>query len=469
MPENLRYGGGVEATILNPVVAVVLLLAGLLIFFLPQKKAIIPFLVFSVVIPLDQVIVIAGLHFPVLRILLLFAMVRILLIRGQGSREFFAGGMNRIDMAVIALSIVTAVAGVLLFQDDGAVIFQLGQLYSVFCTYVVFRCLVRDRDDVYRVIRVFAWIAFALALEMAYERIGGTNLYAKLGGARAGYYATLWVRDGKIRATGPFGVSILAGTFGAVLVPLFLGLWLTERKQRAVALLGAISATVMTVACNSSTPVAGYLAGLVGLALWPFRRATRLIRWAIVIVLVSLHMVMKAPVWSLIARIDITGGSSGDHRYQLINQTILHFWDWWLIGTASNASWGWDMWDTANQYVSSAVSSGLPGLILFIAVIVYGFKYVGRARRNAPDKKEALFFWALGSALLAHTVSFVGISYWDQTILAWYALLAMISAVAVPSKAPAAAPRFAPDLEFAPESHIVARAGRLSSPWLQDR
>jgi hypothetical protein len=34
----------------------------------------------------------------------------------------------------------------------------------------------------------------------------------------------------------------------------------------------------------------------------------------------------------------------------------------------------------------------------------------------------------LGSALFAHVVAFVGISYWDQTQVVWYGLLAAISA-----------------------------------------
>ena len=100
------------------------------------------------------------------------------------------------------------------------------------------------------------------------------------------------------------------------------------------------------------------------------------------------------------------------------------------------------MWDTANQYVANAISGGLLALILFIAVIVYGFKYVGRARQAAPDKRQALFLWALGAALFAHTISFIGITLWDQSIVEWYALLALIGAVAVPRKAPIAVRQF---------------------------
>ena len=121
----------------------------------------------------------------------------------------------------------------------------------------------------------------------------------------------------------------------------------------------------------------------------------------------------------------------------LIDQCIRHFGDWWLFGVKDTSVWGWDMWDTANQYVGTCDNSGLLPFILFLAVLVYGFKYLGRARRVPPedDKKTALFIWALGSALFANVIAFFGISYFDQTMVSWYALLAMISAAtAVRSK-----------------------------------
>jgi len=172
---------------------------------------------------------------------------------------------------------------------------------------------------------------------------------------------------------------------------------------------------------------------------------------------------MKAPVWHLITRI----GSSGSayHRYALINQTILHFWQWWLFGTRSNGSWGWDMWDTANQYVSDAVNGGLLTLLLFVAILVYGFKYLGVARRAAAEKHQALFFWSLAVALFVHTVSFFGISYWDQSIVGWYALLAFISATAVPQKMKAPVPQFRRGLELATEARVIAPTNQLASPW----
>ena len=310
VPEHLRFGGGVSATVFNPAVALVLILAGVLMCVLPQKKVVVPFLLAFILIPYDQILVVAGLHFPSLRIVILFGMIRIFLIKGRGDWKMFSGGLNGVDKALILLTAVSAVAGVLLFQTGQALAYQLGTAYTALGTYLVLRCLVRDHDDVIRAIQVLSFIVIVVAGVMVFEQFtGGWNPYALLGGARAGVFATDMGRDGHVRAMGSFSQPILAGTFAAVTVPLFSSVWLAEKKHRFSAIMGVVGAMVMVLACNSSTPLMGLFAGLVGLCLWPVRNMTRMIRWGIVLVLVSLQVVMKAPVYHLITRFDISGSS----------------------------------------------------------------------------------------------------------------------------------------------------------------
>jgi hypothetical protein len=431
-PGQLKFGGGVAQTILHPAVLIVILIAGILTCVLPRRKAVVPFLLAAILTPMDQVLVIGSLHFFMLRVLVLFGIIRILKDTLWSKRALFSGGMNKIDVAVILLTVFTALNGILLFQASGAVINQLGNLYTVFGVYFLLRFLIRDEEDIVRTIQTMAGIAAIVAAVMTYEVATGHNPYAMLGGARVADYASLAMRDDRFRARGPFGHSILAGTFGAVLLPLFVALWWKARKHRMIAVMGIISATVITVACNSSTPVLGYAAGVLALCLWPLRQWMRAMRWAILLTLVCLQLVLKNPVWHLITRIDIIGGSSSWHRFMLVDQCIRHFGDWWLLGVKDTSGWGWEMWDTANQYVSVCANSGLLPFILLLGILIYGFKYLGRARRAAgKDRKRALFIWGLGSALFANVVAFFGISYFDQTMVAWYGLLAMIPAAMV--------------------------------------
>jgi hypothetical protein len=238
-----------------------------------------------------------------------------------------------------------------------------------------------------------------------------------------------------------FGHPILAGTFGAITLPLFVGLW-CKAGNRVSASLGVVAATVITLVSVSSTPAVAFVGSIGALCLWPLRRTMRLIRWGLVLSLLSLHVVMKAPVWALIGRMDVVGGSSGWHRYYLVDQFIRRFGDWWLLGTKDYANWGWTMWDVANQYVAIGQSSGLLPFIFFLVVIVYGFKYLGRARKAAQGHwRSEAFLWALGVALFSNVVAFFGISYFDQTMIAWYALLAIIPvAAAVPARTTVVSP-----------------------------
>ncbi len=163
------------------------------------------------------------------------------------------------------------------------------------------------------------------------------------------------------------------------------------------------------------------------------RKRMRTVRWVLVISLVSLHMVMKAPVWFLLAHIDLTGSSSGYHRAELVDQCIRHFWDWWLIGTKDAGTWAWDMWDSQNQYVQVAETGGLAALVFFIVMIKRMYASLGNARKLVQDaKKQQWTLWLLGCALFAHLASFFGINYFDQARVNWFILIAAVSAFTAP-------------------------------------
>jgi hypothetical protein len=164
---------------------------------------------------------------------------------------------------------------------------------------------------------------------------------------------------------------------------------------------------------------------------------------------------MKAPVWHLIARIDLVGGSTGWHRYQLIDRSIKRFGEWWLLGTDSTAHWGHITTDITNQYVLEGVSGGIVTLVLFVAMIVFAYKGVGTLcriyRRSHP---RLILSWAFGVSLLAHTMMFMAVSYFGQIIVVWYLLLAMIASMAV--AAPVRARRSASQAARSPSANALS-------------
>jgi hypothetical protein len=167
--------------------------------------------------------------------------------------------------------------------------------------------------------------------------------------------------------------------------------------------------------------------------MWPMRKKMRIIRLGVVAALIALHLVMKAPVWFLIARVDLVAGNSGYHRAMLVDSFIRHFSDWWLIGTNQAASWGYEMEDMSNQFVAEGETGGLIGFICFVLLIARSFGRLGDSRKIVDgDRREEWFVWLLGVALFSHCVAYFGISYFDQTRISWLALLAIISAITAP-------------------------------------
>jgi len=138
-------------------------------------------------------------------------------------------------------------------------------------------------------------------------------------------------------------------------------------------------------------------------------------------------MVMKAPIWALIARVDLTGSSSSYHRYLLVDLTIRNFSQWWMAGTTSYVTWGWDSWDLCNQFVAVAVTGGLLTLIFYIAIFTRSFAAIGNARKRvAGDRQQEWLLWCLGSTVFATVVSHFGINYAAQLIMGFFLLIACI-------------------------------------------
>jgi hypothetical protein len=173
-----------------------------------------------------------------------------------------------------------------------------------------------------------------------------------------------------------------------------------------------------------------YGGSFLGLAFWPLRKQTRTLRWAFSLCLIALHLVMKAPVWALIARVDLTGSSSGEQRYMLVDMTIRHFSDWWLLGTKNYDKWGWDSWDLCNQFVAVALTGGLLTLIFYIAIFSRSFGAIGKAMKQVgADRKQQWLLWCYGSAMFATVIAHFGINYMAQLIMGLFTTVACISVV----------------------------------------
>ena len=407
-------------TFVSPLGLGVTLLMGLLLILLPRKYAFIPLLALTCFMTMGQRVLIVGLNFTMIRILILLGWLRLIL-----RREFRPIEFNGLDRVILIWSVVGVVAYSLLWLTSEAMIYRLGQAYNAVGTYFLFRYMIQDMDDIKRLLRTLAVFVIPLAALMIVEKSTGRNVFASLKGVPE----MSEVRLGVIRCQGPFAHSILAGTFGASLLPLLLAMPRQGMSSRFLSWLALIAAVVIVVMGGSSGPIMACMFGLIGFCFWPLRDYMRAVRWAIVCLLVALQLAMKAPIWFLIARVSVFDGSTGYHRSFLIQQAVTNFDEWWLFGVQSTAHWGYEMVDITNQYIRQGIEGGVLTMGLYVAILVLAFRMVGRGMRSHQDRPTQFLIWSMGCALVVHMFSFISVSYFDQNFVNWYLLLAMIASV----------------------------------------
>ncbi|MGB7149873.1 MAG: hypothetical protein WBD45_12010, partial [Terriglobales bacterium] len=335
----------------------------------------------------------------------------------------FPGGFNAVDRVVVLWTVSILTINSLAWMELPAFIKLAGDFLDALGGYLVVRFLIPDRAAVRRTVKVLALVCLIQGICMVSEQFTHQNVFAFLGENQP------TIREGHVRSEGSMG-TLFGGTFAGVLIPMFLWLW-KERRSRAAACAGIVGATAMVFASHASTSWMAYGAGLFGLGFWPLLKHMRVIRWGIVATLIVLHLVMHGPVWSLIEKIDLTGGSSSYHRYMLVDNCIRHFGDWWLLGFKHPGMWGFDMWDLCNQFVAVSISGGLISLILFIAIYSRSLGAIGNARKRVSGHgRREWFIWCLGATLFANVVASFGINYMLQLLMLLFPLLAFVAVAA---------------------------------------
>jgi hypothetical protein len=446
-PDRFQFGGGSTETILHPLVMLGMLIAIVLIFTLPRKWVVVPFFLAFFNVPVTQVVVLGGVHFTVLRILILAVLARMVAFRGSSSDRRFAGGFNSLDRVVVLWSLSALIIFSLQWMEMQALIKCLGDLVESLGGYLAVRFLIPDREALRRSLYALAAVCVIQGACMVSEQFTHQNVFSFLGAYQPE------TREGHVRAQGAIG-GLYGGPLAAMLIPLFFWQW-TGGKSRITACAGLAGATAMVFASYASTSWTAYGASLLGLGFWPLRKQMRLVRWGLIATLVGLHLVMNGPVWSLIEKVDLTSGSSSYHRYMLVDNCIRHFGDWWLLGSKSYGDWGFVMFDVCNQFVLAALRGGLVTLLIYVAIYKRSFGAIGKARKHVEgDLGQEWFLWCLGSALFSTVVSSFGINYMVHLMMCLFSLLACIS-VAI----------FDARLVTVRNEEVPAKARLASSPW----
>ena len=412
-----------DSTSLAPLGMLFLGVMTVLTFALPRRLAFLPVLAAVCYMPLGQQILIGSLHFPILRLLILAGVARVI------SRGEWRGlAWNRMDKVFLWWAVLSVVLGTLSKPTSGIFVNRLGAFYYAVGIYFLASCWVKDTKTFLGLVKALAVMMVPIAVSMAVEKVTTRNVFAIFGGVPA----ITVERGGHLRCQAAFRHPILAGTFGATAFPLFAGLWFQGGKAKKPAMLGAISAVIITIAASSSGALVTLLLGWVGLAMWRIRHRMQLVRRGIVVAILLLSLVMNAPVWYLTSKLSSIAGGTGWYRGWLIDQSVAHFDEWWLCGTTYTANWSGsggevmdddpDNIDITNQFLLEGIRGGVLKMTLFVALIVFGFKAIGWRMQSAAAASFAggMLLWATGVSLYTHCISFFSVTYYDQLAVIWY-------------------------------------------------
>jgi len=417
-PIILKEMGDFTGTVMHPIISFVVIASFFLITVLNIRHSIVLMIFLSILIPLGQKLQVFNFNFTVFRLLLLAGWIKILF-----SSNLTLGKLEKTDRAIIYWVIISFITYIIQQYSINAVINRLGFAYNAIGTYFLYRIIIHRRENINTVFNALAAVSAVVAILMLIEQWTGKNLLYVFGGVNE----FTGVRYGRIRSQGPFSHSIVAGIFGAMMFPLFFSMWRHKWGKPFFGIIGTLSACVLVITCSSSGPIIAGISGLIALLFWPLRNNMRKVQYGIILIAVVYHIITIDPVWALISKFTVIKGSTGFHRYMLVDNLIVHFEEWFLFGVPTTAHWGFGMEDRVNQYYLEAVNGGFIKLALFIAIIVYNFKIVGNKIKTTKDVILQKKFWALGSALFVNIIGFFGISYWDQMLYVWYLFLALIT------------------------------------------
>lgn len=409
---------------MNPLLLVLLAILCGLQLGLPRKWAMLPLLA-------------AAVHTPPICQIGGFNCARIIIVVGLA--RAFSSGMLRLrpfgalDRWMIVFSSLILFSA--FFHDwtySNPLVFRIGLVLNLAGTYLYARSYLPSLDSFPQLQKCLLIVLVPFAILMSAERVSGKNFYSVLGAKRD---VTL-VREGKNRAQGPFGTPILAGTVGACVVPLFIPLW---RRNRPLAVKCLAASGAIVLASSSSGPLATLMIGVGLVFMWRFRDNLKLIIWSTIACLVVLHFVKERPVWYLMALMDFVGGSTGWHRAHLIDVGFERLNEWWAFGTDMTGHWlpyslptsipGIFQADLTNYYLHLGVIGGLPVVLSLMMIQKKAFRIIGDEMRFEDSEANQFVLWCIGSAMGAHAITFLSISYYDQMYVFFWSLVGMCSAL----------------------------------------
>jgi hypothetical protein len=409
----------IGASILAIVLSVVL--------FAPKRWAIIGIMGGVFFITQGQVLEIMGVNMYAIRFVGLAAFSRVMV-----RRECTFSKLTRIDKTLLLLFAFST--AVFLLRSKVEQMNKIGAAIDACLCYFAFRGLVEGVEGFRWFLWSFLLILVPYTVLVLVESLTKANPFAFMGGVIYGD----WVREGRLRCQGTFRNASLLGSVAASFLPLYIGLWFSK-TYRNTAALGIGLCLLIVWASNSGGPASAAGFAMVGWACYRLRSNMKFVRRSLVVGFIALAVVMKAPVWYLLAKISSVSGGAGWHRAHLLDMAFQNLDKWWLCGMAIGDTADWFPYvlsitggaDITNQFLAFGIDAGVVAMLLFFALLVQAYQRLGQSlagvrHRNGAAAAAEPMLWGLGVMLTVHCINWMGITYFDQSYVIWYFHLALI-------------------------------------------
>jgi len=380
-------------------------LAIFLCFFLllaPRRFILFPFIMAACIVPMNQRIIFLGLDFTIVRLLLVVGILKLTM-----SGKTRVVRWNTFDKLILSWGVIGSLVYIAQQVSLGAVIYKSGVMLDSLGFYWLFRHIIFEWDDVFRSVKFFAVFAIITAPFIALEKYQETSFFSIFGPTLGQFHR------GRYRAAGPFPHFIIMGCFWASLLPFFYAR-IKINKDKALYWIAIFAVLSNVYFSASSTSILTVVAIILFWNIYSYRMYGKTLFWMTCCGLFLLHLIMKAPLWHLMARGAIFSGSTSWYRYFLFDNFTKHVSEWFFLGTKSTAHWGAGLTDITNQFVLEGVRGGLVTLVVFIMTLYCAVKIPGKFSLGRVTPEAQWMSWGICVSMLGHFVTFWGVSYFGQ-------------------------------------------------------
>lgn len=318
---------------------------------------------------------------------------------------------NGLDKAILIYYVGQLIAGIFTMPVGILIENRGGDFMDLFLPYLAVRLIVKDREDLLRIVKGMVIAAALLAPFALWESVTGRNLLS-FGRVRTVFQDK---RLGFTRARGTFDHPIYLGVFLGMVGTLSLAAW---RYVRAVGFYVFLTACafVGSFASVSSGAVMTMFFGLGFVLCYRYRQYWKAGLITIAMMCLVVEIVSNRHFYQVIDRVSFNSATAW-YRARLIEKAFFEggMKGHWLFGYGfTEPGWGRtidsrDHTDMVNHYLLILCRFGLAGLIPFVYAIVVTFKNLLRGFWKRPEREQWLV-WCVCASLVGVLMAFHSVS-----------------------------------------------------------